>query len=263
MLLPYLAGDSLDRAIAKWEATARRRGLAPLPARTLRRSDSGHYGCCRHALRYLLVRQGVSEEECRRASLLLRLQMFSLARHDLQFVQRLDQAERTVLQLARRQLAHKAAKLGGGAGGGGAGRPPLLSLSQLAAVRSEIELLDSALQQAAEAMSAQLAALQHATAEQTRLLAEQQQQQSHAPPPPLPPPPLPPPPNEGQRDPDLPAAHASHPDDEHEPPGARAEAHCSTADGMASAAGVLAPSAAASGGFVALEVGRGAEFHTF
>ena len=61
--------------MAKWEAASAEQGLPPLPFHTLRRSDSAHYGCCRHALRYLLLRSGVPADECRRASLLLRLQV--------------------------------------------------------------------------------------------------------------------------------------------------------------------------------------------
>ena len=75
VLLPFLSGDSLDRSMAKWEAASAEQGLPPLPFHTLRRSDSAHYGCCRHALRYLLLRSGVPADECRRASLLLRLQV--------------------------------------------------------------------------------------------------------------------------------------------------------------------------------------------
>ena len=65
VLLPFLSGDSLDRSMAKWETEAAQLGLPPLPYRTPRRSNTGHYGCCRHALRYLLLRAGVDENECR------------------------------------------------------------------------------------------------------------------------------------------------------------------------------------------------------
>ena len=75
MCLPFLAGTSLDRGLAQWEAAAKADGVEPPPARTLRRSNSGHYGCCRHALRYLLQRSGVTSSECRIVSLLLRLQV--------------------------------------------------------------------------------------------------------------------------------------------------------------------------------------------
>ena len=86
VLLPFLAGDTLDSAIAKWEGTVRERGLEPLPARTLRRSKSTHYGAPRHAIAYLLFRAGVSRAEARVASLLLRLQLFEFIEHDLSFV---------------------------------------------------------------------------------------------------------------------------------------------------------------------------------
>ena len=116
VLLPFLTGDSLDRSIATWEAEAAEQGLAALPFRTPRRSGTAHYGAARHALRYLLLRAGVDEEECRRASLLLRLQMLRLAQHDLGFVNQLGDAERRVLHLARRGLSYKAAKIGIGLG---------------------------------------------------------------------------------------------------------------------------------------------------
>ena len=85
MLLPFLAGQSLDRAIAKWDAVCLEDGSNPLPAQTIRRSESGHYGCCKHALKYLLICSGLETAEIRRISLLLRLQMFRLAQHDLRF----------------------------------------------------------------------------------------------------------------------------------------------------------------------------------
>jgi nucleoredoxin len=136
VLLPTLADDSLDRAVAKWDAACAERGAEPPPARTLRRSDSGHYGCVRHALRYLLQRSGASDAECRQVSLLLRLQMFRLAQNDLGFVQTVSGDERTVLQLACRQLAYKAAKLGSG---------EAIALERMVGVRSEIEALQRTL----------------------------------------------------------------------------------------------------------------------
>ena len=135
VLLPFLSGASLDRSIAQWEAEAVQQGLPPLPYRTPRRSNTGHYGCCRHALRYLLLRAGVDEDECRRASLLLRLQMLRLAQHDLRFVNQLGDAERSVLHLARRSLAYKAAKLG---------QLGLISLERLGGVRRAVEEMDEA-----------------------------------------------------------------------------------------------------------------------
>ena len=119
----------------------------PLPEmRTPRRSNSAHYGCSRHALRYLLRKLGLREQErhvachlshvcaragggrtssfallpapdfrnpllaqeCRRISLMLRMQMLQMARRDLNFVRGVSAAERTVLHIACRQLAYKA-----------------------------------------------------------------------------------------------------------------------------------------------------------
>lgn len=112
VLLPALTGHSLERAMAKWESDVIEAGFEPLPASTLRRSDSGHYGCCKHALKYLLLSAGLDAAECRRASLMLRIQMFRFAQSDLKFVMEADDAERRVLHLALRQLAYKTAKLG-------------------------------------------------------------------------------------------------------------------------------------------------------
>ena len=53
--------------------------------------------------------------DCRRVSLLLRAQMLSLAGHDLRFVREVSVAERSVLNIACRSLAYKAAKLTAGA----------------------------------------------------------------------------------------------------------------------------------------------------
>ena len=61
-------------------------GVDPLPAQTLRRSNSGHYGRRKHALKYLLLCSGLETAEIRRVSLLLRLQLFRLAQHDLKYV---------------------------------------------------------------------------------------------------------------------------------------------------------------------------------
>ena len=49
---------------------------------------------------------------CKRISLLLRLQMLRMAQHDLGFARHVTLAERSVLHIACRQLAYKAAKLG-------------------------------------------------------------------------------------------------------------------------------------------------------
>jgi thiol-disulfide isomerase/thioredoxin len=131
--LPFLAGTSLDRGLARWQAAAEERGIPQPPPRTLRRSNSGHYGCCRHALRYLLERSGVGADECRIISLLLRHQMFRLAQNDLRFVMGLGDAERMVLDLAKRQLAYKAAKLGS---------QQLIGLAQMGTISHEIAELD-------------------------------------------------------------------------------------------------------------------------
>jgi hypothetical protein len=131
--VPFLASTSLDRGLATWEAACTSRGVPRTRAHTLRRSSSAHYGCCRHALRYLLERSGVGAGEYRVISLLLRLQLFRLAQHDLRFVLGLGDAERVVLSLAKRTLAHKAAKLGAAS---------LLSHAQMASLRREIGALD-------------------------------------------------------------------------------------------------------------------------
>ena len=86
-------------------------GEEPPAMRTPRRSNSAHYGCSRHALRYLLRQLGLREAECRRISLVLRIQMLQMARHDLSFVRGASNAERTVLHIACRQLAYKTSKL--------------------------------------------------------------------------------------------------------------------------------------------------------
>ena len=139
VLLPYLTGDSLDRSIVRWQSTAATRGGRVLPSRTLRRSNSGHYGCCRHALSYLLLSSGLQKAEYRHASLLLRLQMLLLAQHDLKFIMQISDAERTILKLAGRQLAYKAAKLGA---------DPHMS-DQMSSVRREIESLEYTMAHAA------------------------------------------------------------------------------------------------------------------
>ena len=75
-------------------------------------AESAHYGCVRHALSYLLQTHGLSTAAAKHASLLLRVQMLRFAQHDLKFVKSVSAAERTMLQMATRQLCYKAVKLG-------------------------------------------------------------------------------------------------------------------------------------------------------
>ena len=90
--MPFLTEDSLDVSLAKAAKARKRLGEPPPLVRTARRSDSAHYGCIRHALMYLLRSHGVTVSECKRVSLLLRLQMYRLAQHDLQFVRSVSTA---------------------------------------------------------------------------------------------------------------------------------------------------------------------------
>ena len=82
------------------------------PFRTVRRSNSGHYGVVRHAFEYLLRRDGIGRPEYKEISLLVRLQMLKLAQHDLGFVSSVSAAQRRILIIACRQTAYKAVKLG-------------------------------------------------------------------------------------------------------------------------------------------------------
>ena len=111
LLLSFLAQNSLEQAMIASDEIAANDGEAPPAMRTPRRSNSAHYGCSRHALRYLLRTLGLQESECRRVSLFLRMQMLQMARHDLNFVRGVSNAERTLLHIACRQLAYKASKL--------------------------------------------------------------------------------------------------------------------------------------------------------
>ena len=105
---------------------------------TLRRSESAHYGVIRHALSFLLRSYGVGVPQAKHVSLLLRLQMLRLAKHDIQFVKSVSAAERTLLGIATRQLAYKASKLGHREGSP-------LDAASLASIRGEAEQLEQAL----------------------------------------------------------------------------------------------------------------------
>ncbi len=145
VLLSYLADRPLEAAMA--DAASARRSREPAavaPLRTARRSDSAHYGVVRHALEYMLREiGGVSRGQYRRVSLMLRLQMLRLAQHDLLFVPSVSAAERTLLQIARRQLAHKSCKLAEDAAVEAS--EERLSAAELAAIRGELELLEATL----------------------------------------------------------------------------------------------------------------------
>jgi hypothetical protein len=76
------------------------------------RRTRADYGVGRTASHYLLTRvHGVGAADAKRISLLLRWQMLRFAIHDLPFVSTLGEAERTLLNIAARQLAYKAARL--------------------------------------------------------------------------------------------------------------------------------------------------------
>ena len=150
--------DSLEQALLRSNA----RADEPPEMRTPRRSRSAHYGCVRHTLRFLLRGFGVSVPEWKRLSLLLRAELLGMAQHDLGFVPHVSPAERSILNIACRQLAYKAAKLGceGGEGrappaaGAAAGAAAAaataaaglpLSVAELAATRERIQKLQTTL----------------------------------------------------------------------------------------------------------------------
>ena len=107
LLLSFLAEDSLEQAILRDDGEER----VPLELRTPQRSSSSHYGCARQTLEHLLRIFGVGRPQRKRISLLVRLQMFDMVRHDLGFVQVVSPAERSIVNIACRQLAYKASKL--------------------------------------------------------------------------------------------------------------------------------------------------------
>ena len=109
VVLSFLVDSPLEQALLRSDELRNAEG-AQLPMRTPRRSKSAHYGCCRHAINYMLCALGVPAPACKRISLALRSTMLSLAHHDLAFVRHVSKAERTLLGLACRQLAYKAAK---------------------------------------------------------------------------------------------------------------------------------------------------------
>ena len=157
VLLSFLTDASLEQAMLLSEDGE------PTEFHTPRRSASAHYGCVRHALRFLLRGFGVAQDDCRRISLGLRVELLAMAQRDLAFVSYVTTAERSILHIACRQLAYKAAKLGADAGdegsagrGGGGGasssvdalapQPSLpLALSEMRGLRERIEKLKSTL----------------------------------------------------------------------------------------------------------------------
>lgn len=66
--------------------------LQPAGMRTRRRSGSAHFGCVRHALRFLLRGYGLERDACRRLSLLLRSELLEMVQHDLAFLQHVTPA---------------------------------------------------------------------------------------------------------------------------------------------------------------------------
>ena len=136
VLLPYLTGMSLEHSMLATSAACKASNLPDAPMRSARRTRPD-YGGCRTAAHYLLTRvHGVPTDDAKHVSLLLRLQMLKFARNDLPFVGALGEADRTVLNLASRQLAYKAARL--------AERFPSFGLGAIASVRGELESLKAA-----------------------------------------------------------------------------------------------------------------------
>ena len=105
VIVPMLTGASLEHAMAASRARADAQGAGATPLRSARRTRAD-YGVGRVALHYLLTRvHGLDAAAAKHCSLLLRLQMLLFAEHDLPFVGSLGEAERTILNLAARQLA--------------------------------------------------------------------------------------------------------------------------------------------------------------
>jgi nucleoredoxin len=144
VVLSFLAEDSLEQAILKSDDLRDAAGEGDsVHFRTPRRSKSAHYGCVRHTLAYLLRSFNCSTPSCKMVSLLLRSQMLAMAAHDLQFVKHVSTAERSVLNLACRQLAYKAAKMGSRASGAASeAASTLLTADELANVRESIAALN-------------------------------------------------------------------------------------------------------------------------
>ena len=117
-------------------AECARRGVEDAPMRSTRRTRHD-YGVLRSALHYVLTRvHGVSASDAKHVSTLMRLQTLKFARNDLMFVGSLGEAERTILTLAGRQLAYKAARQ--------AERfPTTLSADAMAGIRVQLEELAS------------------------------------------------------------------------------------------------------------------------
>ena len=89
LLLSFLAEDSFDQAVLRSDEL---RGSAA-EMHSTRLSATSHYGIGRHALHYLLRGWDVSHEDCKKISLLLRMQMLELAQHDLGVVRYVSSAE--------------------------------------------------------------------------------------------------------------------------------------------------------------------------
>ena len=144
LLLSFLAEDSFDQAVLRSDEL---RGSAA-EMHSTRLSATSHYGIGRHALHYLLRGWDVSHEDCKKISLLLRMQMLELAQHDLGVVRYVSSAERSVLQLACRQLAYKAvkaAKIMVAPEGESSAAVPLLSVAALKVVHEKIDMVNARL----------------------------------------------------------------------------------------------------------------------
>ena len=139
VLVPFLTGKSLEHSMVAAHEACAKQGLPDAPMRSSRRTRAD-YGIVRSAMHYLLTRvHGLSLAEAKHVSTLLRLQMLRFACNDLAFVSVLGEADLTVLQLASRQLAYKAARL--------AERFEIVDVAQMASVRRELESLRTAVAQ--------------------------------------------------------------------------------------------------------------------
>ena len=136
VFVPYATERSLDHAMLHAHAECARKGVEDAPMRSTRRTRHD-YGVLRSALHYLLTRvHGVIASDAKYVSTLMRLQTLKFARNDLMFVGSLGEAERTILTLAGRQLAYKAARQ--------AERfPTTLSADAMASMRVQLEELGS------------------------------------------------------------------------------------------------------------------------
>jgi len=136
VLIPFLTEKSLEDAMVHTHTCCEALGIGPSPMRSARRTHPG-YGVARTTAHYLLTRvHHMSLADAKHISLLLRLQLLRFATNDLPFVGMLGEADRTVLNLAARQLAYKAARL--------AERFPEVGLQPIASIRLELEGLRAA-----------------------------------------------------------------------------------------------------------------------